>query len=360
MEEIKATETVPEEVCAPHEERKKKVVIAVVAAALALAVVAGIGIAVAANQPAPAEPGAPASTSQSEPAMAAVSATVKAEGAGAESTQAVVEVLDEDGKAVTDPVKAVPNEAVALGELPEGNYSLRVVQAPVNLDGSTYKLPEEATAFTVDTTGAPVAVEVVLEKLAAEDMSKEQLEAAAAALAENGRPQESQSVKAKSETAASVPGSDSSVKASPSAPAASSSNKPTTGNGGNSNGGGSGTTTAPSTEPSKPAHTHSWVYHDATYKTVHHDAEYKTVHHDAVVDERYVCNGCEQSFVDSSSLSAHKKEAIRNGNTACTSSRVDNVVVKAAYDEQVIIKDAWDEQVLVSAAYYSCSCGATK
>ncbi len=227
--------------------RKSHVAIAAVAAVAVLAV--AVGTVVACNQPAsePKPVAARPSVSQDAPARAAVSAVVKAKGAGAESTKAVVEVLDENGEAVLEAVEAAPNENVALGELPEGAYSLRVTQAPANIDGSTYKLPEAATAFSVGADGAPVTVEVALEKLEADGMSKEQLEAVAETLAENGHAQESQAIKDKAAAAASVPGSDGSIKTDP-APT-----KPT-GNGGNP-----ANTTTPSTEPAKPTHTHDWV-----------------------------------------------------------------------------------------------------
>lgn len=333
-----------------------KKIAAVIAAIVVVALAAG-GAALWANQPtgAPQE-STPVETPAPTPEAVAskIDATVKAEGADAESTKAKVEVLDSDGTAVVPAMDIPANQAFELGELSAGEYFLRVVQAPVNTDGSTYELPESATAFTVDDQGTPTAVEVELEKLDADDMSKEQLEATAKVLEENGKEDKAKAVQAKATTAPSKPGSAEQVKA-----------EPTPAPSGNKN-------SSSSDQPA--AHTHNWVvqtktvHHDAQYKTVHHDAQYKTVHHDAVMEERYVCNGCEKSFVDSSSLSAHKKEAIKNKNSACTSSRVDTVTVQKAYDEKVLVKEAWSEKVLVKDAYdetvttgYKCSgCGATK
>ena len=317
----------------------RKALIAVVCAA-ALVVAAAAGVWLASSQPQ--EAGGPSPASQAaDAALAQVEATVKAEGAGPESTKAVVEVLGEDGLAVIETVKVAPNEAAPLGDLPEEAYSLRVVQAPVNGDGSTYKLPKQPTAFKVGADGRAVSVEVELEPLAVEDMTKEQLEAAADELEEEGK-ESAQSVRDEAVSRPSVPGSADEVTSKPSAP----SSEPTKPNGGGTSTVPSDPSSKPDDTPSAPSHTHNWVaqtetvHHEAEYTTVHHGAVYDTIHHDAVMGSVYVCNGCGQSFSDVASATAHEKEAIDNKNWACTSSRVDRVV----------IQEAWDEQVLVSAA----------
>lgn len=345
----------------------RKALIAVVCAA-ALVVAAAAGVWLASSQPQ--EAGGPSPASQAaDAALAQVEATVKAEGAGPESTKAVVEVLGEDGLAVIETVKVAPNEAAPLGDLPEGAYSLRVVQAPVNGDGSTYKLPKQPTAFKVGADGRAVSVEVELEPLAVEDMTKEQLEAAADELEEEGK-ESAQSVRDEAVSRPSVPGSADEVTSKPSAP----SSEPTKPNGGGTSTVPSDPSSKPDDTPSAPSHTHNWVaqtetvHHEAEYTTVHHGAVYDTIHHDAVMGSVYVCNGCGQSFSDVASATAHEKEAIDNKNWACTSSRVDRVVIQEAWDEQVLVSAAWDEQVLVKDAWgetittgYKCSgCGATK
>ena len=329
----------------------RKAIIAVVCAVvLAVAVAAGVWL--ASSQP-----------QEADVILSQVEATVKAEGAGPGSTRAVVEVLGEDGLAVIEAAKVAPNEAAPLGELPEGAYSLRVVQAPVNGDGSTYKLPERPTAFEVGADGGSVSVEVDLDPLAVEDMTKEQLEAAADELEEEGK-ESAQSVRDEAVSRPSVPGSADEVTSKPSAP----SGDPAKPNGG-------GTPTAPSDPPSKPddtpstpSHTHSWVaqtetvHHEAEYTTVHHDAVYDTIHHDAKKVSVVICLDCgaENPGID------HIKEHVKNGGNGGTT--VIDKVIQEAWDEQVLVSAAWDEQVLVKGAWdetittgYKCSgCGATK
>ena len=307
---------------------------------------------------------------KADAALSQVEATVKAEGAGPGSTRAVVEVLGEDGLAVIEAVKVAPNEAAPLGDLPEGAYSLRVVQAPVNGDGSTYKLPKQPTAFKVGADGRAVSVEVELEPLAVEDMTKEQLEAAADELEEEGK-ESAQSVRDEAVSRPSVPGSADEVTSKPSAP----SSEPTKPNGGGTSTVPSDPSSKPDDTPSTPSHTHNWVaqtetvHHEAEYTTVHHDAVYDTIHHDAVKEGRIVCDGCGQQFADRFDYMTHNKEGIQNG-TACGTKgyHTETVTIQEAWDEQVLVSAAWDEQVLVKGAWdetittgYKCSgCGATK
>lgn len=291
---------------------KKKIVAIIAAAVVAIVVVAG-GIAWSLNYaPEPLQEQTPENVESPAPdaVQAMLSVTLKADGADAQSTKAKVEVLDREGLAVIPSTEVTPNISCALGELPEGEYTLHIVQVPVNMDGSTYKQPENATPVSVGTDGAPVSIEISLEKLAAEDMSKEQLEATAKVLEDNGKPEASKAVQNKAQA-------------------------------------------APST-PSQPAHTHNWV---AQTKTVHHDAEYKTVRHDAVTKGVAVCTGCWQVVSDPG---AHAKEALKNNNYTCGRAgyTVKTVTVQEAYDEKVLVKDAWDETVTTG---YKCSgCGAMK
>lgn len=326
---------------------KKKVVAIIAAAAAAIVVVAG-GIAWGLNYvPEPLQEQTPENVESPAPdaVQAMLNVTLKADGADAQSTKAKVEVLDSEGLAVIPSTEVAPNISYSLGELPEGEYTLHIVQVPVNMDGSTYKQPEDTTPVSVGADGAPVSIEISLEKLAAEDMSKEQLEATAKVLEDNGKPEASKAVQNKAQAAPSAPGSDATVK-----PASPSPSKPAST---------SATTTTPSqpsapSKPSQPAHTHNWV---AQTKTVHHDAEYKTVHHDAVTKGATVCTGCWQVVSDPA---AHAKEALKNNNYTCGKAgyTVKTVTVQEAYDEKVLVKDAWDETVVTG---YKCSgCGATK
>lgn len=310
----------------------KKKIAAIVAVVVAVVVICGVvyGLhmtnAQTTNDPIPA-----AST---EATASTVDVTVKAEGTDAETTKAQVEVLDSEGQAVIPAMEVTVNEKAALGELEPGEYSLRVVQAPVNTDGSTYVLPEEATAFTVeDNDDGTVSLEVTLEKLNAEDMSKEQLEATAKILADSGKSEASQNVTDKATTAPSRPGSAGEVSSEPT---------PSNPSGGN-NGGGS------TSKPSQPSHTHSWVEQT---KTVNHAAEYKTVHHDAVTESVVVCLDCGAENPGRDHLKQHVIEGGNGGTTVKT------VTIQAAYDEKVLVKDAWSETIVTG---HKCSgCGATK
>lgn len=219
----------------------KKKIAAIVAIVAAVVVICGVVYGLHMTNAQTTNDSIPATST--EATASTVDVTVKAEGTDADTTKAQVEVLDSEGQAVISAMEVTVNEKAALGELEPGEYSLRVVQAPVNTDGSTYKLPEEPTAFTVeDNDDGTVSLEVTLEKLNADDMSKEQLEATAKILAASGKSEASKNVTDKATTAPSRPGSAGEVSA-----------EPTPGNpSGGNNGGGS------TSKPSQPSHTHSW------------------------------------------------------------------------------------------------------
>lgn len=361
--------------------RKRRV--AAAAAAVVLVAAVGIGVAVGMNRPAPVEAGAPAAsqaqmrqTGEEKAEESAVVVTVGAEGADAGATKVKVVATGAGGKVAVPETEVAANEASEIGRLPKGKYELHVTAAPVCEDGSSYKLPEKPLAFDVDGKGADARLDVKLERIAAEDMTKEQLEASAAALEESGKSEASEAARAKAESAESVPGSDTAVKRDPepTLPPSGDGGSGSNGSGGTNSGGGS--SAAPGSPANPPAHEHSWtpvtktVHHDAVYGTnvVHHDAVYDTVHHDAVYDSIFVCSGCGSQFNDAGSLAAHSKQGMKDG-TACGSagSYVDKITIQEAWDESVIVSAAYDESVLVKAAYdesittgYTCSCGATK
>lgn len=109
-----------------------------------------------------------------------------------------------------------------------------------------------------------------------------------------------------------------------------------------------------SSKPSQPAHTHSWVHHDAVYQTVHHDAVYNNVWHEPVKETVVVCLDCGAINPGYE----HMEQHMFNGGSGATT--VEERIVQEGYNEQVLVSGAWDEQVLVSPAYDSCACGATK
>lgn len=124
----------------------------------------------------------------------------------------------------TDFGKVGPNEVKAVVE-----------SMPVASDGSTYAMPAESDALTVTGSGEEVVLEIELEKIAAEDMTKEQLEAVAGKLEEAGKADAAASAREHAATAPSVAGSADAVKKDP-APSSgdSSASNPTSGNSGNS------------------------------------------------------------------------------------------------------------------------------
>lgn len=311
-------------------DNKKKVAVIIAVVVVAIIVCAAAFGSIGQESEPAAEPTPTATVSQEVTAV--VNVTVKADGTNGESTKAQVEILNEAGEAAVPAMEVTANEQVAVGEIAEGKYSLRVVQAPVNTDGSTYTLPESPTEFSVEANGEPVSVEVTLEKLAVEDMSKEQLEATANVLEDNGKTNEAAAVKAEATAAPSRPGSAGQVTSTSS-----------------SNNGTSGSNTGNSSSDNKSSHTHNWVEQT---KTVHHDAEYKTVHHDAVTESVVVCLTCGAENPGRDHIMQH---AMEGANTATT---VKTVTVQEAYDEKVLVKAAWDETVVTG---YKCSgCGATK
>lgn len=357
--------------------RKRKIAIVAAAAAVVLVAAVGIGVAVGMNRPAPVEAGAPAAsqaqvrqTGEEKAEESAVVVTVKAEGADAGATKAKVVATGAGGEVVVPETEVAANEASGIGRLSKGRYELHVTAAPVCEDGSSYKLPEKPLAFDVDGKGADARLDVKLERIAAEDMTKEQLEASAAALEESGKPEASEAARAKAESAESVPGSDSAVKRDPEP------TLPPSGDGGSgSNGSGGGSdsgSTAPGNPSNPPAHEHSWtpvtktVHHDAVYSTVHHDAVYDMVHHDAVKEGRIVCS-C-GAILEPANYEFHLNSSLENGTIDnCGGYYTTSVIVQEAYDEQVLVSAAYDEQVLATAAWdetvttgYTCSCGATK
>lgn len=333
-----------------------------VSGAVLVGAVAVIGIAVGIWQPAAKEP--PASTPVASESKAEkkgeVAVHVKADGIDGEiAVPGGIEITlkggassDGDGS-----VFELDGPEVPCGEFAEGEYELTVTSAPILMDGGTYKVPDEPVGFEVAGDGGVVTVEVELEKIPVDGMSKEQLEAVAAQMEASGFGETAKALREKAEGAESKPGSESQIEV---APPKSQGDKPSGGNansntstggskpsGGNSGGASNGGS-------SKPNHTHTWVHHDAVYQTVHHDAVYNNVWHEPVYESVTVCLDCgaENPGRD------HMEQHMLNGESGATT--VEHRLVQNGYNEQVLVSAAWDEQVLVSAAYDSCSCGATK
>ena len=342
---------------APKRPGKRQIVIGSMAALLVVGVV-GAGAALGSAYSAPNLPDAPKASANAPTTQASADNTaqsdaeltlaVEAEGT---LTKAKVSVYDAKDQEVMGETEVDANTTAFLGKFDKGDYELHVTLAPVAEDGSTYKLPDAPTEFSVDGKGGPVGVEVALEKIAAEDMSKEQLEAASSALAASGKTEAAENAKAAAASAPSVPGSAESVQrpASPSTPNAGGSNAPSTPSGD------VGTSTpapdpapAPTPEP-EPTPT-------PTPDPVPSDPNAGKTWHEAVYEQRWVpdwqevtdysrpvsvygCSDCGIQFGTGEALLAHGAE---NGYTHHTYSDV-------TYPYTISVDNGHHESVLVQA-----------
>ena len=311
---------------------------------------------------------------------------------------AKAEVLDNESLSVTDTVLKL-DELNDIAELPEGDYQLHMLATPIEVNGSTYKLPETGIDFTVkedlvstDTDIAiaddeagflvtydtnTVLITIVLERIDVEDMTKEQLIAVATRI-EAEKPEEYKELVAdlntRAETAPSDPESAKDVEvpsesegASPVTPTPTPSN-PDNGNtgntdsnnngntntggntGGNNNSGGGGNHTTP-TQP--PAHTHSFVmqyrHHDAIGEQGYTETVPAVTQNETWVrysDGREVPDGSEN----------HSLYSAQNGVSYQRFTKT--VTISEAYPRYVKTADAvpaWDEPI-----GEKCSCGATR
>lgn len=337
-----------------------------VAGAVLIGIVAVIGIAVGLSQPVAKEPApsTPVASESKADKESEVTVHVKADGLDGEIAVPGGIAIAPKGDASSDAeesVFVVAGPEVSCGKFAESGYELAVTSAPILMDGSTYKVPDEPVGFEVAGDGEAVTVEVELEKIPVDGMSKEQLEAVAAQMEASGFGEAAKTLRDKAEGAESKSGSESQIEVAPPRPQGGqgdATEKPSGGNtspnnggskpsGGNSGGGSNGGN-------SKPNHTHTWVHHDAVYQTVHHDAVYNNVWHEPVYETVVVCLDCGAINPGYE----HMEQHMLNGQSGATT--VENRLVQEGYNEQVLVSAAWDEQVMVSPAYDSCSCGATK
>ena len=275
------------------------IIIAVIILALATT---GIVYAVNANKPTEPEPTPEVVEEEKEEYISTISVDLTGVDAKDVAIPAEVEiildaraeVLDNKSLSVTDTVLKL-DELNDIAELPEGDYQLHMLATPIEVNGSTYKLPETGIDFTVkedlvstDTDIAiaddeagflvtydtnTVLITIVLERIDVEDMTKEQLAAVAERITKENPDEYKELVEdlnKRAETVPSDPDSGSDIEV-PSESEGTSPVTPTpeptnpgnnnTGNNGGSNnnsGGGGGNTTTPE-QPKSPAHTHSWI-----------------------------------------------------------------------------------------------------
>lgn len=336
-------------------------------AAVVLVAAVGCGVAFVAGQPAPVEANAPAASSQApsptperKAEKSAVVLTVEAEGAQAGATEAKIVATGESGEVVVAEKEVEANEATEIGRLPEGEYELHVTAAPVCEDGSSYKLPEKPVEFSVDGKGADVRLDVKLERIAAEDMTKEQLEASAAALEEAGKPSAARSAREKSESAASRPGSDGEVKRDPD-PAPAPDNG---GNGGSGNSNPGGTAApdpapTPVPDPTPAPHEHSWSPVTAQQWVANNVWVEDSAAWDEPVYgqiEREICNTCGADVTGFAN-----QHLLDSGRGGCSSWRSEVQQVQTGtvhHDATGHYEDQGHYETVTTG--YSCSCGATK
>ena len=106
-------------------------------------------------------------------------------------------------------------------------------------------------------------------------------------------------------------------------------------------------------QPSQPAHQHTWVDHTATKqvpRTVHHDAVYETVTIPAVTKHQVQCMNCGQWFDSKDDLYWHFIDADGACGNYCYGAERD-VVITPAHTEQKLVKEAYDETVYDTQTY---------
>ena len=201
-------------------DKKKHLAIAVTALLIAVLTVSGIAIGVSQVRKAQASPTPISDGHRSEISAGAIKGDAKsvvrvnviADAPDAALTEASVSVVDSSGEVVIAETATEVNRITYLGEFAEGDYELKVLSVPISENGSTYKIPNVGTAFSIGENVGEVEVAVTLEPLPLEDMSSEQLEAVASALEAAGRTDAARLALTASQETPSAPGSAESVK----------------------------------------------------------------------------------------------------------------------------------------------------
>lgn len=310
-----------------------------------------------------------------------LSLEVKADGWDADtSTPVIAHIEDADGEVdFYTAIAANKQVTVKVGE--SGTYTVTFI-SPVNADGSIYKVPsKKVTAGKADKT---VATGVTFDKVDADKVTKDDLTAIAKDVAEAVKKGDStltgdkgaEVVKKFENNIKKNPNADAGAveketekaqetakeeKSDAKTPETSDSKKSDSGssNGSKKDNGNSGSDSKPSgsnnsnsgsssKKDDTPAHVHKYdIYHPAVTHT-------EKVYHPAVThtEERSICNGCGADITGNEQ--AHAYNALMAGNKACGAYHTvyNTVTDSAAWEETVTITD--------SAAYYTCSCGATK
>ena len=339
------------------------------AGAALVGVVAVLGIAVGLSQPSAKEP-APSTPVASESKVdkkSEVTVRVDADGIDGEIAVPGGIAIAAKGDASSDEDGAVFELAAPetpCGEFAEGEYELAVTSAPILMDGSTYKVPDEPVEFEVAGDGEAVTVEVELEKIPVDGMTKEQLEAVAAQVEASGFGEVAKALRDKAEGAESKPGSESQIEVAPPRPQ---DDKPSSGNGnsnngstggskpsgGNSGGGSNGGTS------SKPSCDHVWKEQTTQQWVPNNVWVVDQAAWDEVVPGRtYVLCTCGATFDNDGAWGEHSKNAALNGDLNHSYTvKVENTTIH--HDEVGHWEDRGYNQTVVTG--YVCSkCGKTK
>lgn len=333
--------------------------IGIIAAAAVVIVAAGFGAAAAANQPTqasdvPTVSAQATASAEEQDEKSDVLLTVEAEGAQAGATKAKVMAVDDENRITIAEMEIEANVETNIGQLPAGSYELYVTAAPVCEDGSSYKLPDEPVAFTVAGDGLSIPVSVKLDKLAVDDMTKEQMEAAAGVLEASGKADAAKGVRDKAQSAPSAPGSADAIvsghETSGTSPSATPSTQPSAG--GNSGDGGSGST------PTPEQHTHSWAA-ATEQRWVPNNVwvEDGAAWDETVKTGSHILCSCDATFGTNADWSNHNMENLAAGGGGHSYST--EVEYETIHHEATGHYEDQGHYETVTTGY-KCSCGATK
>lgn len=304
-----------------------------VAGAVLIGAMAVIGIAVGLSQPSAKEPPAPTPVASESKAdkKSEVAVHVKADGLDGEvAVPGGIEIArkgDASGD-VDATVLELTGPEIPCGEFAGGEYELAVTSAPILMDGSTYKVPDKPVEFEVAGDGEAVEVEVELEKIPVDGMTKEQLEAVAAQMEASGFSEAAKALREKAEGAESKPGSESQIEV---VPPKQQGGKPSGGNtgsntnnsgtggskpsGGNSGGGSNGSAS------SKPSCDHVWKEQTTQQWVPNNVWVVDQAAWDEVVPGRtYVLCTCGATFGSNAEWSSHNESAMLQGDMSHRSS----------------------------------------
>lgn len=339
------------------------------AGAVLIGIAAVLGIAVGLSHPSTKEaaPSTPVASESKADKRSEVAVHVKADGLDGEIAVPGGIAITAKGDASSDEDGAVfelSGPEIPCGEFAEGGYGLVVTSAPILMDGSTYKVPDAPVGFEVAGDGEAVTVEIELEKLPVDGMTKEQLEAIATQMEASGFGEAAKPLRDKAEGAESKPGSESQIEVAPPKPQ---DDKPSGGNGNSNNGSTGGSKPSGGNSSggsnggsSKPSHTHTWVEQTTQQWVPNNVWVVDQAAWDEVVPGRtYVLCTCGATFGSNAEWSSHNESAMLQGDMSHRSSVQTDPPTTIHHDEVGHWEDRGYNQTVVIG--YICSkCGKNK